>query len=110
MPLKDEDRRDPFAGLEPADELGLTSHLPPGLRARPPRGDERKVRPSERRRRRRQLSVTFRDASIPERLRKLALEWDMLAPDRESPAVSELVEYMLTPALEAAERGEVAPP
>ena len=110
MPVSKDERRDPFAGVEPAEELGLTSSLPPGLAARPSQDGKRKVRPSERRRRRRQVSVTFRDASIPDRLRDLALKWGMMAPDGEKPAVSELIEHLLTPQLEAAESGEVKPP
>jgi hypothetical protein len=34
----------------------------------------------------------------------------MYAPDKKSPAVSRLVEYLLTPRLEAAENGEIDPP
>lgn len=74
--------------------------------------EERKtpLRPSEERRRDRQLAVTFSTADIPDRIRALALEWEMYAPDKKSPAVSRLVEYLLTPRLEAAENGEIEPP
>jgi len=106
----DDTRRDPFeslAGDEPAEALGLTA---PSALTR--RGTVRKgaVRPSERRRRRRRLGVTFSDPGIPERLRGLALRWDMLAPDGESANVSALLEYLLLPRLTAAEAGEIGPP
>jgi len=61
------------------------------------------VRPSEVRRRERQLSVTFSDPEIPERLRALARAWGWVAPDGASPAVSRVVEALVVPALEEAE-------
>lgn len=73
-------------------------------------GRKTPLRPSEERRRDRQLAVTFSTANIPDRIRALALKWKMYAPDKESPAVSQLVEYLLTPRLEAAENGEIEPP
>jgi len=69
-------------------------------------GDGRRqtpVRPSEVRRRERQLSVTFSDPEIPERLRALARAWGWVAPDGASPAVSRVVEALVVPALEEAE-------
>lgn len=62
------------------------------------------LRPSEVRRRGRQLSVTFSSEEIPERLRALARAWGWVAPDGVSPAVSRVVEALLVPALEKAEQ------
>ncbi len=114
MPSKTEERRDPFKGLEsgePAEDLGLTSPTPSALTRRPKNGGrETPVRPAEKRRRARQLTVTFSDEDIPQRLRVLAEQWGMVAPDGRSPRVSALVEYLLLPRLEAAEAGEIDPP
>jgi hypothetical protein len=66
--------------------------------------------PSVKRRWNRSLTVTFTSGDIPHRLRELALEWDLYAPDGKSPATSTVVEYLLSPQLEAAEEGEIAPP
>lgn len=66
--------------------------------------------PSTRRRWERSLTVAFTSPDIPERIRQLALDWGLYAPDRKSPAASYVVEYLLLPRLEAAERGEVGPP
>jgi hypothetical protein len=111
MPAPEPTRQDPFANLdrEPASALGLTA--PPVL-AQPPAGRRRRtpLRPSEKRRRARKLTVTFSSPDLPRRLQDLARRWHMLAPDRTSPNVSALVEYLLLPRLEAAERGQLAPP
>ncbi len=102
-------RRDPFAGLtEPAQDLGL---IPNALLNRPGRGGRRTpIRPTEKKRKSRMMSVTFSDSFILDRLRALAERWGMIAPDGRSPNVSGLVEYLLLPQLEAAERGQIAPP
>jgi hypothetical protein len=66
--------------------------------------------PSVENRKRRQFGVTFSDPEILTRLRQLAEEWHLFVPYRDDPAVSELIEYLLVPRLEAAEQGEVEPP
>jgi hypothetical protein len=106
-------RRDPLEKLpsdagEPAEDLGLTV---PGLERRPSRR-RGAVRPSERRRRDRQLSVTFspENGDAPERLRALALAWGWKGPDGRSANYSAVVEYLLMPQLEAAEAGKIRPP
>jgi hypothetical protein len=113
MRRSDKERRDPLEGLtsgEPAEELGLTS-TPAALTRRPSRGGRQTpIRPSEKRRRTRRMGVTFSSEEIPDRLRALAERWGMTAPDGRSPAVSELVEYLILPQLEAAEAGEIDPP
>ena len=93
-------RRDPLAGV---------SRLSGTLARRPTLGNGRRtpVRPSEKRRRGRRLGLTFSDGEIVERLRELAQRWGLVAPDGRSPNVSAVVEYLLLPRLEAAERGEL---
>jgi len=111
MPVDDKDRqRKP---LEDAWTEEPTQEIPRYLQQRPDgraRQRETPVRPSERRRRDRQLSVTFSSADIPDRLRELAYEWEMYAPDKKSPAVSAVLEHLLMPRLEEAENGKVNPP
>ena len=75
-----------------------------------PRARETKVRPAEKRRRRRQMSVTFSSEEIPDRLRALAERWEMMAPDGRRPNFSAVIEYLLMPRLEAAENGKIGPP
>ena len=72
--------------------------------------EEKKLRPSVAKRRNRQVSITFSNANIPERLRTLALEWGLYAPDGKSPGVSAVLEYLLLPQLEAAEDGKISSP
>ena len=57
-----------------------------------------------------EFDITFSDEEIPERLRALAEEWDLSAPDPRKPNISALVEYLLMPQLIAAEAGEIPPP
>lgn len=54
--------------------------------------------------------MTFSDATIPQRLRDLAERWGMTGPDGQRPNCSAVVEYLLLPQLEAAERGEIESP
>lgn len=95
MSPKDSERQDPFEG-EPVRDLDLVRPERPrprkALRDRP-------AYPSESKRRSRQLALTFSDPAIPRRLRALAKKWDS--------KVSAVVEYLLLPRLEAAEKGEV---
>ena len=113
MKRRDEKRRDPLADLssgEAAEDLGLIP-TPAALTKRPSRGGRRTpIRPSEKKRKRRFVGVTFSSEEIPDRLRALAERWGMTAPDGKSPALSALVEYLLMPSLEAAEEGEIDPP
>ena len=104
-----DDRQDPFAGLneEPVVELGLTQV--PSLSRRASQGRRTPLRPAERRRRGRVLTVTFSNTDIPARLRALAGRWGLTAPGG-GPNVSAVVEYLLLPRLEAAEAGEVEGP
>ncbi len=94
---------------EPAEELGLTAAAVPALTRRTG-GRQSAIRPSEKRRRRRLVGVTFSDPAIPERLRALASEWGMVGPDGKRPNVSALVEYLLLPRLAEAEAGKIGPP
>jgi len=113
MPQNNQVRQDPFKTLgsgEPVEDLGLTST--PAILSRRPRQAQRKtpIRPSERRRKERRIGVTFSSEETPQRLRDLALRWNMFAPDGQSPNISTLVEYLLLPRLEAAEADEIPPP
>lgn len=102
-------RRDPFSGMEPAEELGLT--IPTALvRPSVARGGRKTpVRPAERRRRPRQASLTFSSDDVIERLRRLAERWDLRAPNG-SASISAAAEYLLRIALADAESGAIAPP
>lgn len=66
--------------------------------------------PSVRGRWERQLTVTFTSGEVTERLRQIALEWGLYAPDGKSPATSTVVEWLLHSQIEAAEAGEIGPP
>jgi hypothetical protein len=108
-------RRDPFAdmGTEPAVdyETGTGTPTPrPGATVTL-RGYVRKtpVRPAERRRRARKLTVTFSRSEIIQRLRALAERWDIRAPNGEV-NVSAVVEYLLLQVLDEAESGAISPP
>ena len=65
---------------------------------------------SDKRRWGRSVTVTFTSATIPKRLRDLAYEWGLYAPDGTSAAVSYVGEYLLLPSLEAAEAGDFERP
>lgn len=100
------ERQDPFEvlGDEPIADL-VTGTAPTVLRL-PPRAGQRKtpLRPSEKRRRGRKVTITFRDSRTVERLRNLARQWGMESPSGE-PNVSRVVEHLLLPQIEAAEQG-----
>ncbi|MEA3340313.1 MAG: hypothetical protein U9R15_10135 [Chloroflexota bacterium] len=108
---RENDRQDPFQSLsgEPVEDL-TTGVVPSALR-RPPTTGGRKtpIRPSEARRRKRKLTITFSTGAFPERVRDLARRWNLYASNGK-PNGSAVVEYLLGLNLEAAERGEVAPP
>lgn len=67
------------------------------------------VRPAERRRKSRKLTVTFSDSRTVQRLRALAEKWEVRAPNGE-PNVSFVVEHLLSLVLEDAESGAISPP
>ena len=106
------ERRDPLAGV---DEAGLDlvpgSEVIPNVLARPPKRQKRKnpLRPSERRRKKRMLTTTFSRPSIPRRVRALTEQWGMYT-SAGHPNHSAVLEHLLLPRLEAAERGEILPP
>ncbi len=113
MPQNEKKRRDPFETLgsgEPVEDLGLTAT--PAILSRRPRTGQRKtpIRPSEKRRQRRFVGVTFSSEETPRRLRDLARRWNLIAPDGQRPNISTLIEYLLLPQLEAAEADEIPPP
>ena len=80
---------------------------------RPPTGEGRKtpIRPAEKRRRDRKMTVTFSfsAADYPERLRTLARQWGWLS-NNGRPNSSAVVEFLVGRLLETAERGDIAPP
>jgi len=102
-------RRDPFSEMEPVEDLGLMRDVPLVLRRTPARARQTPVRPSERRRRPRQVSLTFSSGEVVERLRRLAEKWEMYAPNG-SVGISAVAEYLLRAALDEAEQGTIAPP
>ncbi len=108
------ERQDPFArpaSTEPIDDASaLETVLREILGRQIGKVRETTIRPSEKRRRKRQLSVTFSSEDIPERIKALAERWGMYGPDGKRPNFSAVVEYLLTPQLEAAERGEISRP
>ncbi|MGC8947481.1 MAG: hypothetical protein ACP5N6_15150 [Anaerolineae bacterium] len=67
------------------------------------------VRPAERRRKDRKLTITFTNSQIVQRLRALANKWDTRAPNGE-PNVSLVVEHLISLVLEDAEGGAISPP
>lgn len=127
--VRNDSRRDPLSGAplpfargteverEPVAALGMV----PGneedgggaavkVLERRPSTRETRIRPSEKRRRGRRLAITFTRANTPDRIRDLAVKWNLFAPDGQSPNVSAVVEYLLMPQLIDAERGKIAPP
>jgi hypothetical protein len=85
------------------------SEVVPAVLSRLPKGRKTPLRPSERRRKLRFVGVTFSDEEIPDRLRALAEKWG-LRTRAGQPNVSRVVEYLLLPQLEAAEKSKVTPP
>ena len=125
MPRSDDKRRDALAGAslpfekddetprEPAQGLGMVDQEKArDAVAQRPSGKGRKtpIRPSEKRRKNRMLTVTFSDPDTPDRVRDLAERWGLYAPDGRTPSPSAVVEYLLLPQLEAAEKGEIEGP
>ena len=110
----EDERRDPFNRTPSPEPIDDAAAIQEAIRARVGgqvgKVRETKVRPSEKRRRRRRVGLTFSDPDIPERLRALAQRWGMFGPDGQSPHVSAVVEFLLLPRLEAAERGELDAP
>ena len=106
--------RDPFdrtPSPEPSDDAAaIQAAIRAAVGGQVGKVRETKVRPSEKRRRRRQLSVTFTSEDIPRRIKALAERWGMYGPDGKRPNFSAVVEYLLLPQLEAAERGELDAP
>lgn len=94
---------------EPIDDLRIGT-IPAVLARRATPSRRTRIRPSERRRRRRQVTVTFSRSDIPHRLRALARRWGLAAPDARKPHISAVVEYLLLSQLDAAEAGEIPPP
>jgi hypothetical protein len=114
----DDGRQDPFRSLagEPVEDM-MTGIVPSVLQQRPrgqgggngEGGGSRRItpiHPSEIRRRKRTVTVTFSNQSVPLRLRALAQQWGWVTGSQQ-PNVSKLIEYLLLPQLEAAERGEI---
>ena len=109
-------RQDPFRGsaghVEPTDDLQEvvpSATMAPAALVQKRGARKRPRRPSEARRSRRQLPVTFSDAAIPDRIRALTERWGITGPDGVHPNYSKVVEYLILPRLEAAEKGKVPP-
>ena len=110
---RDNNRQDPFQHLtnvEPVEDL-ITGVVPATLQHPPAAGGRKTpIRPSEKRRRARKMTVTFSDERLPRRIKALTKQWGMIGPDGRRPNFSAVVEYLLLSQLEAAERGEIDPP
>ena len=111
MPARDDTRRD--VGLSSvahvgddaersSDQAAIDAALRRARRKNP-------VRPAERRRRARVMTVTFSDPELTERLRALAFEWGWLAPNGQDPNASAVVEALVLLGLEAVEAGHDPP-
>ena len=90
---------------EPTDAVRTLFQRPPSTgRKTPPR-------PAEKRRRKRKMTVTFSKAAAdyPERIRALARRWSWFS-NNGRPNASAVVEFLIGRLLEAAERGDIAPP
>jgi hypothetical protein len=98
--------------VEPSDDLttGTVTSQSTALARGSTRPRKWPVRPSEIRRKKRQMGVTFSDSAIKDRIVALTERWGIVSPDGRRPAYSTVVEYLLLPRLEAAERGEIPPP
>jgi hypothetical protein len=111
-------RQDPFRSLgnEPVEDM-ITGNVPLVLQQRSgdtSRGNghgrgRKAIRPTELRRRERKLTITFSSPTTVSRLRALAEYWDVRSNNR-SLHISSVVEHLLLPQIEAAERGEIDPP
>ena len=89
MPLRDSQRRDPFAetSQEPLDEIQRL----PAVLARSANARKSRVHPSEKNRRARTMTITFSDSAVPDRLRQLAHELGLITAAGQ-PNVSALIE------------------
>jgi hypothetical protein len=101
------DRQDPFKGAtyeqsEVVPEVGALMKNPRQVR-------QTRVRPSERRRRLRMLTVTFSDEAFVDRIRELAERWGLVTTNGSFNS-SAVVEYLIAGPLERAESGELPPP
>lgn len=96
-------------GREVDDLFRVTQPEPPES-PEPEPSKSKEYPPSVRKRWKRQLTVTFTKAEMIERLRQIALDWELYAPDGDSPATSTVVEWLLHTQIEAAEAGEIGPP
>jgi hypothetical protein len=115
---KKDDRQDPLSRrreprFQPQSEVvpqaTQRKGTPDVLSRQPSTARKSSIHPAEKRRKARKLTVTFSDSAIPDRLRALAERWG-LRNYGGSPSPSAVVEYLLSPQLEAAERGEIDPP
>lgn len=115
MSRRNDEYRDPFGDLEaePVTDysLGILPSRNAGKAVVQRGGYVRltPIRPAEKRRKNRKLTVTFSDARIVQRLRVLAEKWDIRAPNGE-PNVSFVVEHLLSLVLDEAESGAISPP
>ena len=105
-----EERQDPLAGMAPPptaqSQLALLAER---LERVERRARQTKQWPSEKKRMKRQLACTFRDPSIPSRVKAIARRWGWTTNEGQRPNYSRVIEFLLAPQLEAVERGEIDP-
>ena len=94
----DDGRQDPFRSLagEPVEDM-MIGIVPSALQQRPRgrgNGGRKAIRPTEKRRRKRQFSVTFSSPTIVSRLRALAERWRWRS-NNDQPNISRVVEDLL---------------
>lgn len=105
-----EERQNPLEGLMPPPTAqSQLAALADRLERVERRARQTKQWPSEKKRVKRQLACTFRDPSIPGRVKALARRWNWTTNEGQRPNYSRVIEHLLTPQLEAAERGEIEP-
>lgn len=99
-----EERQNPLEGLAlpppQSDLAALTEQL-----ARTVRPRRTMQWPSEKKRIKRQLACTFKDPSLPLRVKALARRWGWSTNEGQRPNYSRVIEFLLAAQLERAERG-----
>ena len=106
----DEERQNPLEGLAPPPKAeSQLAVLAERLERVERRARQTRQWPSEKKRMKRQLACTFRDETIPPRVKAIARRWGWTTNEGQRPNYSRVIEFLLAPQLEAVERGEIDP-